>query len=134
MSVAHLHIRAAVDADNDERVGSRDEAVVAPKVDKSLCGTLTPVVLVVAGEYVERMSDAVECALDICELLVGTFVGEVAVDDDHVEVGSVDFVDGHAQGRVAGVARGHMYVAEYCDALCAGAEGERPGQYKMCES
>ena len=123
VAVAHLHEGAAVDADDDERVDFGDEAVVAPEVDEGLRGALAPVVLVVAGQNVERMSDAVEDGLDVFELLVRALVGEVAVDDDKVVAAVVDFTDSDAQHRVAGVARSDVDVAEDGEALARHCHG-----------
>lgn len=71
------------------------------------------------------MPDAVEDVFDVCELLVRTFVGEVAVDDDKVEQGAVYFVDGNTQGRIAWIAGSDVDVAQDGNALtlCAETQG-----------
>jgi hypothetical protein len=55
VSVAHFHVRAAVDAYHRQVAYGGDEPVVAPEVGESFAGTLAPVVLVVARNHCHRV-------------------------------------------------------------------------------
>ena len=74
VSVAHLHVGAAVDTYEHERVDGGDEAVVAPEVYEGFCSALAPVVLMIAGEHEQRVPDSVESGFHVCELAVGALV------------------------------------------------------------
>ena len=117
VAVAHLHEGATVYAYDHEGVDYGYESVVAPEVDESFGGALAPCVLVVARENAEGMADLVEDALDVAELGVGSFVGEVAVHHYKVERGGVDVVDGFFELSFAGVAGLDVNVGEDCNSL-----------------
>ncbi len=120
MSVAHLHVRAAGDAGDKQRVGLDGKAVGAPQVKKCLGGALAPGRLMVAGKHGERVSYAVEDVLYASQLGVGAFVGEVAVHYHQVVVGGIDFVDSAAQHGVGAVAGRDVHIAKQRDAVCVG--------------
>ena len=112
VTVAHLHERATVHAHHHEIIYRKDKTVAAPQVVEGLAGALAPVVLVIAGDDVQRMGNAVEDGFDIAQLLVAALVGEVTGHHHGINIGRVNLGHGFAQLTLIGITRGDMNITQ----------------------
>ena len=125
VAVAHLHERTAIHSYHHQIADFKDKAVVAPEVVKSLACALAPVVLMIAGNHVEWLADAVHNVLHVLQLRVATLVGEVAREHHRFGIGCVDFGHGLSEFPLISVAGRNMNVAENCNLLCLSSSKNR---------
>ena len=110
--VTHLHERAAIHAHDHQAAHGEHKPVAAPQVVERLAGTLAPVILVIAGNDIERPGDIVKNALNVAQLLVTALVGEVAREHHRIHVGGINLGHSLAQLALVGIARRDMHITQ----------------------
>ena len=130
MTVAHLHEWTTVHAHYHQVANGEHKAVGAPKIVESLACALAPSVFVVARDDVVWFGESVENRLHIMELLIATFVGQVARNKHIVHIAFVDFRNSGFQFCLISVTWSDVDVAKDSEFL----SGKSDTAHKQCQN